>query len=143
MSENSICNCCYNKCNLIKKCDYEHHQVCTCCIKEYSLRFGRKNCMYCDPQEERKDLQCSPVRPVYYDRRMSNNNLYFILFCNIFLSITMIGILFLILTLIVNISLTLKDVITSHNFLDIYYTNHCNIMEMQNMNFDQSIYCNL
>ena len=55
----------------------------------------------------------------------------------------MIGILFLILTLIANISLTLKDVITSHNFLDIYYTNHCNIMEMQNMNFNQSIYCNL
>lgn len=143
MNENSNCNCCYDKGNLIKKCDYEHHQICYNCNKEYSLRFGRRNCMFCDPHEERKNLRHSIIRPVYHNRRMSNNELYFILFGNIFFTILIMGILILIINFVVNISLTMIHIISTHDLLDIYYMNHCNFMEMRNMNIDETIYCNL
>lgn len=137
MNEHSICNCCYNTAKLIKKCDFEHHQICNNCNKEYSLRFRRRNCMFCDPHEK-KHTSYSNTRS---SRRLSDNDLCFILFCNVFLTIAVIIFIFLILTLIIKMGDSLKDIIKSDDFLNIYFINYCNSIESND--FDELLYCNL
>jgi hypothetical protein len=137
MNENLVCNCCYNTGNLVKKCEFEHHQICNNCNKEYTLRFRRRNCMFCNPHEE-KYTSYNSVRS---SRRLSDNDLYFILFCNIFLTIAMFAFIFLIFTIIIKITVTLKDLILSEDFLNIYYINYCS--NIDNNNFDELLYCNL
>jgi len=128
MNENSICNCCYNKNDLIKKCNFEHHQICTDCNKEYTLRFRRRNCMFCDPHEEKYKINMGGI----YNTRLSDNELYFILFCNIFLTIVIITLLFFLTIFIVNILTSLKDVI----LLNIYNN-------LNNIKLNELFECNL
>jgi hypothetical protein len=63
--------------------------------------------MFCDPHEEKYKINMGGI----YNTRLSDNELYFILFCNIFLTIVMITLLFFLTTFIVNILSSLKDVI--------------------------------
>ena len=137
MNENSICNCCYNIGTLVKKCEFEHHQICNNCNKEYTLRFRRRNCMFCDPHEE-KHTSYNSIRS---SRTLSDSDLYFILLCNIFLTIAMFAFLFLILTIIIKMGVTFKDIILDDDFLEIYYINYCNNIE--NNDLEELLYCNL
>ena len=134
---NSICNCCYNTAKLVKKCNFEHHQICNNCSKEYSLRFRRNNCMFCDPHGRDNTS--------FNSSRLYNNNLYFILLCNVFLAIAMLAFIFLILTLIAKMGENLKDIIINDDYLNIYFINYCNSIksnDFESNNLDEIVYCN-
>lgn len=142
MNNNSICNCCYNTANLVKKCDFDHHQICNDCSKEYSLRFRRRNCMFCDPH--------GINHTSFNSSRLSNNELYCILLCNVFLTFALFAFIFLILILMAKMGESLKDIVINDDFLNIYFKNYCNSIQsndfesidFESNNFEELIYCN-
>ena len=136
MNEKSICNCCYNTDNLIKKCKFEHHQICNNCSNKYILRFGRKNCMFCDPYEE-KHISYNNTRSI---RRLSDNEIYFILFCNLFLTIALFAFIFLMLTFIIKIVGIFNDILSNGDFFKIYYIGYC--INIESDHLYELLYCN-
>jgi hypothetical protein len=81
---------------------------------------------------------------------LSNNDLYCILLCNVFLAIAMLAFIFLILMLITKMGESLKDIIINDDYLNTYFINYCNSIKSNDFESDdfksdileEQFYCN-
>lgn len=96
MNKNSFCICCYNKnTSFVNKCHFNDHKICKQCHKEYTSKFNKFGCMFCNPFEQKKKLHI--------------HNVNLILCANIFICILIIYMFYILILIISSFILTIKQ----------------------------------